>query len=179
MAAKLPLFQLARHAAGEVFSQSASDALRYRVTVTIILILRASAVEGFGDETACAVIVIRDRRRVIFCLYQTALSVIAKSGGAESVVAIVPRHLLICDLVGDIVAAVQAGAVREAGADTAACIIVFVRQRAPSEVGFSYQLSGFVIGESVTFAFGVNDFSQASEFIVPACQAFIGVALSV
>jgi len=88
------------------------------------------------------------------------------------VVAIAPRHLLICDLVGDIVAAVQAGAVREAGADTAACIIVFVRQRAPSEVGFSYQLSGFVIGESVTFAFGVNDFSQASEFIVPACQAF-------
>ena len=110
MAVKLPLFQLARHVADEVFSQSASDALRYRVTISIILILRASAVEGFGDETACAVIVIRDRRRIIFCLYQTAQSVIMKSGGAEGVVAIVPRHLLICDLVGDIVAAVQAGA---------------------------------------------------------------------
>ena len=58
----------------------------------------------------------------------------------------------------DLSLAVQAGAVREAGADTAACIIVFVRQRAPTEVGFSNQLSGFVIGQMLTFTYRVNDY---------------------
>ncbi|WP_254613308.1 hypothetical protein, partial [Lelliottia aquatilis] len=68
---------------GEALGDTAGGTPCDVITLFIVAVLGAPAVEGFGGDTPGIIVLIRDGGIVIFSLDQTAKGVIAEGGGAE------------------------------------------------------------------------------------------------